>query len=133
MSLAARAFLTLAITVFTVSPLLACCLTGFAETEAVAELVQDSPCHGDGAEPAKQTDTDSICPDCADCDPVMLKANGSDGLAGLLYRYTPEHPSLQGQYQPLVAAPDRQRATGPPRAPPLPVATPVSLSQRLLI
>ena len=127
-----RSLILLAAIVLAAKPVVACCLTGHAQSQRSAATAEAPPCHGANTEHAPE-EQDGTCPGCANCDAGLAHASAAgDAAVALLVTALDLPPATVGAAPPF-AAPMRVRATGPPRASPPRSHTPVSLKQRLLI
>ena len=135
-----RLFVLIAVASLAVGPVMACCVTGHAETISPAAKVETPPCHGESSssehgrmphEDGSQSPFD--CPGCLDCDASVMQAQSVDDAALL---------SQQPNDIPIAVLASRfdgfeHRSivfkTGPPGDPPTTHQTPITLKQRLLI
>lgn len=130
-----RLFMLLAIVVFAASPLMACCLTGHAQTTVSTIQSEALSCHNSAS--AKSTksisvDIPSDCPGCIDCETTTLTAEAID--------HTTVPPLVETQQLIILVnrwinhdEPYVLRTAPPPRTPPRLHTTPTSLKQRLLV
>ncbi|MBA3069855.1 MAG: hypothetical protein FP825_15395 [Hyphomonas sp.] len=136
-----RLLITLVVATFAAQPVMACCLTGH-KVALVAVERAELPCHGDTHDTAAQV-PDSVanasssqldCPGCLDCDSLMMAVQAPD-YSGVLTASTPETAVAMAPdmgfagFEPQLPT----LATGPPPNVSLPLRTPISLKQRLLI
>jgi len=126
----------LAVAAFAASPVMACCMTGLAQTgEATIEAKAPS-CHGnmeaEAATPMSH-DTPADCPGCADCESAMLAAKTADQATMLASADDLQLSPVEINRWTGYETPRTLRTTGPPRAPPGLPNTPISLKQRLLV
>jgi hypothetical protein len=137
-----RLFTLAAIALFTAQPLMACCLDG--HSASATELAQDNTMnchdsampmpasHGSSADPGPNTALDE-CPGCDDCNhPIMQAQNPGDVLSVFSLVLEIPFATLAAQF-PGFAHPPLHTKTGPPGASALPLNTPITLKQRLLI
>jgi len=133
-----RLLALLTVALIAAQPVMACCLVG--HPAPALEVVQDANplCHGNGMPmaPVASDDPDQgndDCPSCDDCDRPVMLAQASDDSA-VLSAVPPEFPlaALDAKFSGFGHEPTILK-TGPPDDPPLPLATPITLKQRLLI
>ena len=136
MNLFTRLFIFLAVVAFAATPIMACCMTGNAQSGAQAIQAEAPPCHGDLAAEAAEPmsgDTPADCPSFADCESTMLAVVTADQVTVLSsadnHRLLPVEVNLWTGHE----APRIQCTTGPPRASPGLLSTPISMKQRLLV
>ncbi|MFH1517225.1 MAG: hypothetical protein ABIH17_05000 [Pseudomonadota bacterium] len=136
-----RLVIMVIVAIFAAQPVMACCLTGHEAPSVVAEQAEPS-CHGDTHDNAAETQagvTDTStgpldCPGCPDCDSLIMAVQAPD-YTGILTASAPETavamaPKMEfAGFEPQF----HTLATGPPRDVSLPLRSPISLKQRLLI
>lgn len=119
-------------------PVMGCCLVG--HPAPALEVVQDANpfCHGNGMPmaPVASDDPDQgndDCPGCDDCDSPVMQAQASDDSA-VLSAVALEIPlaAFDAKFRGFGHEPTILK-TGPPDDPTLPLTTPITLKQRLLI
>lgn len=133
-----RFFAILAVALVAAQPVMACCLAGHGAVAQKVAQVSDPPCHDSGMQmaPADKAgaaqDTDD-CPGCYDCDSPLMQAQEAEDST-LLSSSSAEIPYAMLAVQfPRFAHQPVIFKTGPPGAPQLPLSTPITLKQRLLI
>lgn len=135
-----RLLILISVAFLAARPVMACCLTGHGETAMAEMKVESPPCHDEvaaghhGAAEEKQKPSSPFdCPGCIDCDTAVMQAHSVDDGA-VLNQLPSEIPFIV-----LAARFDGFEhkstvfKTGPPGDPPLPLPTPITLKQRLLI
>lgn len=141
MRFAARFFSVLAVALLAAQPVMACCLTGHAQP-AATEMSADMPCHDainsgpdhkDAAGPSTENQNGPDCPGCPDCNASTMQAQPS---ADETYQSKSaadfEFAAIEIRFTGFVPR-SLVQATGPPRNWSLPVISPITLKQRLLI
>jgi len=138
MDIWSRLFAVLAIALLATQPVMACCLVGHEAAAQETSQVASPPCHDSGMPmaPAENTDTEegsNECPGCYDCDSALMQAQTSDDSTALTASSAEvSYAVLAAEYPGFAHAPVIFK-TGPPGEPSLPLSTPITLKQRLLI
>uniref|UniRef100_UPI0030F78B36 hypothetical protein n=1 Tax=Hyphomonas sp. TaxID=87 RepID=UPI0030F78B36 len=136
MTLFTRLLMILAVAAFAATPIMACCMTGHAQTHAMTIQAEAPPCHDELApDAAKPMPGDMVadCPGCADCESAMLAARTADQATLLSSAGQVQLSPVEVNRWTGYDIPRTLRTTGPPRASPRLPTTPVSLKQRLLV
>jgi len=133
-----RLLAILAVALVAAQPVMACCLVGHGAVAQDVAQVSDPPCHDTGMQMAPADDTDATrdtddCPGCYDCDSPLMQAQATDDST-LLSSSSVEisYAVLAAQFPGFAHRPVVFK-TGPPGAPQLPLSTPITLKERLLI
>jgi hypothetical protein len=135
-----RLLMLIAAAALAAGPVMACCLTGHTQSAALYTSTETLPCH-DAASPSGHEDAKAEqpaplpvdCPECVDCDSAVMQAQSFDHSVSLT-QLTPEvHFAVIAARFEGFEHKATILATGPPGDPPLPLSTPMSLKQRLLI
>lgn len=119
-------------------PVVACCLFGHAAAAQKASEVADPPCDDSSMQmaPAEKADAEldtNDCPRCYDCDSTAMQAQASDDSATLSAASAEiPHAVLAAQFPKFAHRPVILK-TGPPGEISLPLSTPITLKQRLLV
>jgi len=129
-----RLFAILTVALMAAQPVMACCLVG----HDAAVQVSEPPCHDTGMDMAPTDDGEAAqgtddCPGCFDCDGPLIKAQGLGDGAVLAASSTDIPFAVLAARFSGFAHPQVIFKTGPPGEPQLPLSTPISLKQRLLI
>lgn len=136
MTLFTRLLMILAVAAFAATPIMACCMTGHAQTHAMTIQAEAPHCHDDmqpGAGKPVSGDMVADCPGCADCEPAMLGARSTDQATLLASAGQVQLSPVKADRRTGYDTPRTLQTTGPPRASPRLPTTPVSLKQRLLV
>ena len=135
-----RLLFLIAVALVATQPIMACCLAGHAEPAASDTSVEAPPCHGEAPlsalgdnETDQQPPSPMDCPGCLDCDSAVMQAQSFENGA-LLTQLSPEIPLavIASRFEGFGHT-ETIFKTGPPGDPPLPLSTPITLKQRLLI
>jgi hypothetical protein len=136
-----RLLILIAVALVATQPIMACCLAGHAEPVASHTSVDKPPCHGEAPLSAhgdskmdqQQLPAPMDCPGCLDCDSAVMQAQTFE-TGALLTQLSPEIPLavIDSRFEGFGQA-ETIFKTGPPGDPPLPLSTPITLKQRLLI
>ena len=136
-----RLLIMMIVAIFAAQPVMACCLSAHESTPVVAERAE-LPCHGDTHDAAAQAqdgvaNTSSSrldCPGCLDCDSLIMAVQAQED-PGFLAASAPDEAAEVAPGTRFAGFETRLLvlATGPPREVSLPLHTPISLKQRLLI
>ncbi|MEM6415590.1 MAG: hypothetical protein AAF720_13150 [Pseudomonadota bacterium] len=135
-----RLLILIAVALVATQPIMACCLTGHAEPAASHTSIEAAPCHGEASLSSHgDTKTDQPspspmdCPGCLDCDSAVMQAQSFEN--GVTFtQLSPEIPVtvIASRFEGFGHS-ETIFKTGPPGDPPLPLSTPITLKQRLLI
>lgn len=135
-----RLLILIAVALVATQPIMACCLAGHAEPAASHTSVEAPPCHGEAplsahgdSETDQQKPAPMDCPGCLDCDSAVMQAQSFENGA-LLTQLSAEIPLavIASQFEGFGHT-ETVFKTGPPGDPTLPLSTPITLKQRLLI
>lgn len=135
-----RLFVLIAAAALLAQPVMACCMAGHGDAHALAVSTDASPCH-DAREDMDHVSSDAShpmpssmdCPGCLNCDSALMQAQSAD-VAVALASTTIDAPIsiLETRFDGFQHA-STVLKTGPPGDTPLPLFTPITLKQRLLI
>lgn len=135
-----RLLILIAVALVATQPIMACCLTGHAESAASHTSVEAPPCHGEAplsthgdSKTDQQPPAPMDCPGCLDCDSAVMQAQSFE-TGALLTQLSPEMSLavITSRFEGFGHT-ETIFKTGPPGDPPLPISTPITLKQRLLI
>jgi len=138
MNIWSRLFAFLAVALLAAQPVMACCLVGQAAAAQETSQVASPPCHDSGMQmaPAQNANTEQDsdeCPGCYDCNSALMQAQASDDSTALSASSAEvSYVVLAAEYPGFGHDPVIFK-TGPPGEPSLPLSTPITLKQRLLI
>jgi len=136
MNLFTRLLMILAVAAFAAGPVMACCMTGHAQTGETIIQAEAPPCHGnmeaEAATPMSH-DNPADCPGCADCESAMLAAKTADQAKVLTSADDLQLSPVEANRWTGYETPRILRTTGPPRLSLGLPNTPISLKQRLLV
>ncbi len=135
-----RLLMTLMIGFFVAQPVMACCLAGHQSAQAAVERAEP-PCHDaadkgttDFAVNKYDAPDPADCPGCVDCDILILASQAPDNLGRVTANVADDAVTMAPDMGFAGFEPELPTlATGPPRDTSLPLRTPISLKQRLLI
>jgi len=138
MNIWSRLFAVLAIALLAVQPVMACCLVGHEAAAQETSQVASPPCHDSSMQMASGQNVDTEqhsdeCPGCYDCDSALMQAQASDDSTALSASSSEVPYAVLAAQFPGFAHDPVIFKTGPPGEPSLPLSTPITLKQRLLI
>lgn len=138
MRILSRLLAILAVALVAAQPVMACCLVGHDAVAQDAALVSDPPCHDSGMQMSPADHADAAkdtgdCPGCNDCDSPLMQAQAADDSTLLSSSSAEISDAVLAAQFPGFAHRPVIFKTGPPGAPKLPLSTPITLKQRLLI